>query len=56
MTKDEVVELLAETARRVGLDSKSDHPEDIGTAMIIALEGSIVTLTLQWEKERNGAA
>lgn len=45
----DVVEVLAEVARRAGMDSPASHPEDIACAMASAIEAAAIALLVQHE-------
>lgn len=38
--KKMIVDVLAETARRVGMESMAEHPEDIAVAMSMAIDSA----------------
>lgn len=46
-----VTEVLSETARRVGMESSADHPEDLAAAMSFAIEYAAQALAILAEKE-----
>lgn len=50
--RDLVVEVVNEVARRAAVSSSSRHPEDIASAMSIAVEYAGETLTVLFEKGR----
>lgn len=55
MTKKHIVELLLAVAEKAAYRDNMEHPEDIGTAMINAIENGFEMLTIQRELESKGA-
>lgn len=51
---DNAMEVLLETARRAAVNSGCTHPEDLASAMIMAIEGAAAALSIQYELESKG--
>lgn len=51
MKKKDVVDVIAEAARRYGIDATTgSHPEDIGAAMALAVEVTGIAMTVMVER------
>lgn len=45
-----VIEVLNEVAAAAAHESMCEHPEDIATAMIGAIEGAAITIEILWKR------